>query len=521
MKKISKGTQVFLVSMVLYVGVMVFMLYQVLDSVDPRYRESAEESQVEAAQLLAALVEQDVQGGRIDASRLASLFHSVYARSFSATIYGVEKTRVELRVYVTDAAGVVLYDSTGRDTGADFSNWRDVQLTLAGAYGARTSRDAPDDATSSVMYVGAPVRWQGRVVGMVSVGKPVRSLNRFVQNARGRIMQVGMGASAALLVLVLFIGLWFVRPFRLLREYWHWLYAQPTLRPVAMVRQAVAVLRMASYDMRDAVAGRNYVSDYVQTLTHEFKSPLSGIRGAAELLQEPMDAQQQRHFAENILRDGERIQHTVDRMLELTRLEGRRTLPEKKPVALHSLLHELVSSMQSRAAEKHLYIALNAPTPMTVRGDAYLLERAISNVLDNALAFSPRGTAQQAVAVVVTLHRLRNRAVITVMDNGPGIPDYAQSKVFERFFSLPRPASSGASSNRKSTGLGLALVKEVMELHAGSVRVGNCPPPRGSVPQPVSGVSGAAPDTPIPAATSVEMCTGAYAVLTLTGVIAT
>lgn len=489
MKKISRGTQVFLFSMVLYVAAIVFMLYQVLGSVDPRYRESAEESQVETAQLLASMVEQDIQNGHINTSRLPPLFRSVYGRAFSATIYGVEKSKVELRVYVTDAQGMVLYDSTGRHTGDDFSAWRDVELTLKGAYGARTSRDLPADTNSSVMYVGAPVRWQGEIVGMVGVGKPVRSLNQFVQNARSRIIWVGVGSSLALLALVLFTSLWFVRPFKLLREYARWLYEQPTLNPVAMVRQAVAMLRMASYDMRDAIAGRNYVGDYVQTLTHEFKSPLSGIRGAAELLQEPMSEAQRQHFIGNIQRDSQRIQHTIDRMLELTQLEGRRSLPNRKPVPLHTLLRDVVRAMQTKASSKHVQLALDADagadadagtdaeateaTEATVKGDAYLLERAISNVIDNAIEFSPLGTPQQPAVVNVRLHTRRDKAIITVLDHGTGVPDYAQNKVFDRFYSLPRPDNSGSNSNRKSTGLGLAFVREVVQLHGGKVSLQN------------------------------------------------
>lgn len=473
-------------SIVLYVVAIVYVLYQVLGSVDPRYRESAEESQVEVAQLLASMVEQDVRNGAIDTTRLAPLFRSAYARDFSATIYGVEKSRVELRVYVTDASGTVLYDSTGQNTGADFSGWRDVGLTLAGAYGARTSRDMPVDAQSSVMYVGAPVRWNGDIVGVVSVGKPVRSLNQFVQNARSRIIWVGVGSSLALLALVLVASLWFVRPFKLLREYGRWLREQPSLNPMAMLRQAVAMLRIASYDMRDAIAGRNYVSDYVQTLTHEFKSPLSGIRGAAELLHDEPDmtAQQRQHFVNNIQRDSERIQTTIDRMLELTKLEGRRTLPNRKPVELNTLLQDLVQAMQTKASAKHVHIVLdNSAEPIVVRGDAYLLERAISNIVDNAIEFSPCGTADtpQTVRVNLAAGHQGRKAVVTVRDNGSGIPDYAQNKIFDKFYSLPRPAGSGANSEKKSTGLGLAFVREVAQLHRGSVRLWNAENGTGAV----------------------------------------
>ena len=85
--------------------------------------------------------------------------------------------------------------------------------------------------------------------------------------------------------------------------------------------------------MRDALAGRHYVADYVQTLTHELKSPLSAIRGAAELLREPgMPEADRQRFIANVDRETQRIQELVDRMMELTALERRRTLGPTEPV---------------------------------------------------------------------------------------------------------------------------------------------------------------------------------------------
>ena len=179
------------------IGVVVgiaFVLFRVVSDIDPRYRESAEESLVETSQLLATLVEQDVRDGAIDTTRLDALFKAAYARSFEAQIFNVSKTRVELRAYVTDRRGTVVYDSTGQSLGKDFSQWRDVRLTLKGEYGARTTLDIPGDADSAVMYMAAPVHWvntaqsagSGEIIGSVTVGKPVQTFGQFVTAARSR-----------------------------------------------------------------------------------------------------------------------------------------------------------------------------------------------------------------------------------------------------------------------------------------------------------------------------------------------
>ncbi|RYF52894.1 MAG: two-component system sensor histidine kinase CreC, partial [Comamonadaceae bacterium] len=188
----SRRTRIFIGILLIYTAGIAFLLYRVVLDIDPRYRESAEESLVETTQLMASLVEQDVIAGAINTARLEPVFRSLYAREFSAQIYNLHKNRVELRAYVTDRNGRVLFDSLGRATGADYSQWSDVSRSLAGIYGARTSRDVENDPRTSVMFVGAPIRWNNEIVGVVSVGKPVQSFGQFVEDARARTIWVGV-----------------------------------------------------------------------------------------------------------------------------------------------------------------------------------------------------------------------------------------------------------------------------------------------------------------------------------------
>ncbi|MFT3718388.1 two-component system sensor histidine kinase CreC [Pseudorhodoferax sp.] len=465
----SRRTRIFLGILAIYCAGIAFLLFRVVGDIDPRYRESAEESLVDTANLLASLIEQDVQGERIDAARLAPLVQSLYARQFDAQIYGLRKTRVELRVYVTDAEGRVLFDAdrqgTNRHLGEDFIGWRDVRYTLDGLYGARTSRDAANDPASSVMYVAAPIRSRDRVtIGVVSVGKPLQSFGRFVQDARWRTIWVGVGSAAALLVLSLIVSAWLVRPFGLVRDYLAWARGQPRLRPGPMLRHAAALLRAGVHETRDALTGRNTVADHVATLTHEIKSPLSAIRGAAELLEDAaMPAPERERFLAHIARETQRIQEIVDRMMELTALESRRVLAHARAVPLAPLLEELAAGHQAAAAARGLRIELALAARPTAWGDPFLLRRAVSNLLANALDFAPAGTA-----VALALDADGRQARITVRDHGPGIPDYARHRVFEKFYSLARPASG-----KKSTGLGLAFVREIAQQHGGQARLEN------------------------------------------------
>jgi two-component system, OmpR family, sensor histidine kinase CreC len=448
-----------------------WLMWRLLADIDPRYRESAEESLVEVAHLMASQIERrwDERAVTpaepvIDVAVLEPLFRDLYARELDAEIFGFRKTRIELRMTVVDAQGRVVFDSLGRSVGEDHARWRDVKLALEGKYGARTTPDLLNDATTAVMYVAAPLKHDGQIVGAVSVGKPAQSFGQFVEAARKKTIVIGITSVLAVALLVVILSLWLVRPFGLIADYVRYVRAQRTLSLPRLTRRALHTLGAAYGEMRDALVGRNYVADYVQTLTHELKSPLSAIRGAAELLHErEMPAEDRARFVANIERETARIQELVDRMMELAALESRRTLERSAPVALRALLEERVASANAAGAPRGIAVTLDASADAVVEGDALLLQRAVGNLLDNALDFSTDGGR-----IEVTLSVSGRDAQVRVRDHGPGIPDYADERVFEKFYSLARPGTQ-----RKSTGLGLPFVREIAALHGGRIALRN------------------------------------------------
>lgn len=465
----TKRNRVFVAVLLAYALGLGLLMWRLLGDIDPRYRESAEESMVETAHLLASLIEQQ-SGDVIDAQMLRPTFEALRERRVQADIFGFIKTRVELRAVVVDASGRVLFDSTGRSEGADFSRWRDVSRTLRGEYGARLTLDVEGRPESGVMYVAAPIRRHGQIVGAVSVGKPTQSFGQFVEAARQKTLWVGLASATAVVVLMLILSIWLVRPWGLASDYLRFARAQPGFSLPRLARRAWSTVGAAYTEMRDALAGRDHVADYVQTLTHELKSPLSAIRGAAELLHEPMAQADRARFLGNIERETLRIQALVDRMMELAAVESLRRLESAVVLDLRVLVTELHASAAASGVQRQIGVRLQhgeVPDGMScmVLGDAFLLQRAISNLLDNALDFSPKGSC-----VTLGIQCARGRVEVHVQDSGPGIPDYADDKVFERFYSLPRP-----HTGRKSTGLGLPFVRQIATLHGGRVSLRNAP----------------------------------------------
>jgi two-component system sensor histidine kinase CreC len=216
--------------------------------------------------------------------------------------------------------------------------------------------------------------------------------------------------------------------------------------------------------MRDALEGRQHAERYTQVLAHEVKAPLAAIRGAAELLEEEMPAEQRRKFMANIRGEAARIQQIVERLLELSSLEARKALRQTEPMAVAGLIDEVSDAMRP-AFEGARVNLIREAVDAQVTGERVLLREALVNLVQNALDFSPSGAVVRLKA-----SRETNRILFTVEDEGPGVPDYAKARVFERFYSLPRPGST-----RKSTGLGLALVREIAHLHGGDAMLENRP----------------------------------------------
>ena len=475
----SRRTRIFVGIFVVYLAAVAFLLQRVTADLDPRYRESAEESLVDTANLLATLLERNTFNGVIPTDDLERTLTHLARRPIYARIFDIEKTAVDLHVYVTDRNGIVLFDSRGRDVGQDFLAWRDVQLTLTGAYGARTTLLDEADPASAVMYVGAAIRERDAartlglgpsilagedIVGMVSVGKPVAAFLPFIANARQKLLLVGLISVGAFALLLLLATLWLVRPFGLLRDVWLAVRREGG-SPLVLARRLTHALRTAFAEARDTLAGRSYVDEYVQTLAHELKSPLAAIRGAAELLREPMPEATREKFTGNIEEQTQRAQAMIDRLLELSNLERRGALEKTENVDLVALLMAVREEQQATAQQRQVTLELALPARASLDGDTFLLHRALANLVRNAVDFAPAGST--VTLGIVPQHK---RWQLMVRDRGPGLPDYAQGRVFERFYSLPRP-----DGGRKSTGLGLAFVREVAALHGGSASLVNHP----------------------------------------------
>lgn len=463
----------------LIVGLAAFLTLRVfVQEVKPGVRQAMEDTLADTAQVLALLAADDMQQGHIGDGAFARRVATLASVPVDATIWGVHKDTIHYRVTITDSRGIVRFDSAGTAAGADHSRWNDVARTLQGKYGARSTRTDPDDEDSTVMHVAAPIRADdaggtphgGPIIGVLTVSKPNRVMAPFIDRSRQKILLHGLLLMGCAFVIGLACTLWLVHGLRRLQRYARAVAAGERAEMPLRGAGELAELGRAVETMRLRLEDKQYVEHYIHTLTHEMKSPLAAIGGAAELLQEEMPADDRRRFAANIQGQTRRLELMIGKLLMLAAVEQKQQLDASEPVALLPLLEAIVEACEPRARQRGVTLH-RQPRPEgfgapVVSGDPFLLHQALANLLDNALDFSPaHGTVDIAV-----LPGAAGMIDIRITDDGPGIPAYAQGRLFERFYSLPRP-----NGRDKSTGLGLCLVREVAALHHGHIAVENRP----------------------------------------------
>lgn len=462
MVSINLNLRVFLVYFAL-IGVAAYWGFSVVSSqVKPTIRQATEETLVEMSNVLAEFA----LPVALNPQRQHSFSQHVdnfLKRSYNATIFGVQKEDASIRIYMTNATGSVIYDSASLAMGQDYSQWNDVYLTLQGKYGARSSERISGDKTSSVMHVAAPIMHQGVIVGVLTVAKSNQSLRPFFALINSKLKYWG----GLFLVLSLLAGAvlsyWLTGSIRKLVVYAKQLTKGQDCEPPRLGESELASLASAMKNMREQLSGKEYVEEYLLTMTHEMKSPLSAIMGAAELINCSMPDKDLDHFTANIVLESQRLNGFIQRMLEVARVENLSHLEKTQPVDLNHLITAVVAQKQIEADHKEITLLLNCEGDVSIAGNEFMLQQVVDNLIGNAMEFSP---AQGRISILCQSEV--NAVIIEVTDEGVGIPDYALERVFERFYSLPRPLSG-----KRSSGLGLTFSKRAIELHGGKIVLEN------------------------------------------------
>lgn len=351
-----------------------------------------------------------------------------------------------------------------RDDLADPGSAREVRDALLGRYGA-TTRIAPDDDHRVTLYIAIPIRIDGTVVGAVLVSQSTSRILSALYAVRLDVLRVFLASLTVAVGLSLVVATTIVRPLARLRR-----RAEAILDRRGRLTGSFEPGRRADEigDLERALAELTRrleqhllsTESFASDVAHEFKNPLASIRTATDLALEVEDEGQRRRFLGMIQRDVSRLERLLSDARDVSRIDARLDEEEREAIAVDELLSGLVESFRLRGSAVQFVLAL-ADHQVVVNASTTRLAQVFENVLANAVSFSPEGGT-----VTVTIRRQGARAVVTIADDGPGIPTEHAERIFNRFFSY-RPDHGGAEAGH--TGLGLAIVRAIVEGYGGSV----------------------------------------------------
>jgi len=310
-------------------------------------------------------------------------------------------------------------------------------------------------------------------------------------NGRSYLVQIGVSLSPRDTALshLFRISLWLVPAGTLLALLLGWWMAKRVLRPVEALSAAARDIGISELHRRLPVRGAGdeldrlaiafnevlerlekavaQMKDFTASISHELRTPLTALRGEAEIALAHAGAESEcRRVLESQLEEFEKLSRMINQMLTLARAEAGQIELARETANLSALARSLVEQMEPVASTKDISLTARSGADVIVTGDTSWLERAVLNLIDNAIKFTPEGGV-----VEVRVRTQGSEAILEVIDNGIGISPQAMPRVFERFYR----GDPSRSSEIEGAGLGLSLVEWIVREHRGRVGVESRP----------------------------------------------
>lgn len=456
--------------------------------VKPTAQQVVEDTLIDSTQILASIASpilSDVYQHNLNATNkplgrqqkklqeFSKQIDQAFSLPINAKVWRNHKKDLDFHIYITDDKGIVIYDSQHQALGADYSRWNDVYKTLKGQYGARASQIKPNDPSSSVMYIAAPIYLNQTVasqtsktnpiIGVLTIGKPSASLLPYLDNTYTQMINVALWVGLSSMILAGLVAMWIRRSIFLVNRYTQSL-AQDVNKPKFYLASELNQLSNSIAKMREDLENKAYVTQYVHTLTHELKSPITAIQASSELMMDELPIEDREQFGNNILHQCQKLKTLVDQMLLLAKLEQPNFKLNLIQINLANFIDELITQNQSKIKLQDINFEILVDSDICIKADKFWFEHAVQNLLENAIHFCDekiiiRSDKEQGSAKTIAL---------SIFNTGKHVEDYALPKLFDRYFSVPKSTQS-----KKGTGIGLTLVKEVVEKHHWSVDIKN------------------------------------------------
>jgi two-component system, OmpR family, sensor histidine kinase ChvG len=344
------------------------------------------------------------------------------------------------------------------------AHWPEAQAAIARGRPATALRQAPEG--SPFVSAATPVAGDGGAVLLLTVN--ARDIRADVRRERLTLGIILFGAILFSVLLSLFLARTIVRPLHRLARAAHQVRLgrarEVDVPKLPRRRDEIGLLARALHDMTQSLRDRIDATEaFAADVTHELKNPLASLRSAVDSLELVEDPDLRRQLLDVLRQDVVRLDRLVVDIAEVSRLDAELSRARFEPVDLGPMIEEMLPIWEGRASQAGARLAFARPRlgSAVVMGEQSRLARALDNIVDNAISFSPGGLVEIAAT------KLGEAVIVSVEDEGPGVPPAAREAIFNRFHSI-RP--EGEAFGRHS-GLGLAIAKAIVEGHDGRIMV--------------------------------------------------
>jgi len=364
-------------------------------------------------------------------------------------------------IVVVDSYAAVIFDSLSADADGEIRATASITEALGG-----THHSAVSDDRSNAIEIAPIVDDGGNVVGAVMMSQPIVGLDELVSAVNSGTVQFTLLIGLIVVIVVIFIAQWFMRPMRRIL-----LSAQRISNGHLDERVAIngndefAELGLAINDMTHKLAQVETVrQEFVSNVSHELKTPLSGIKVLSESLihQGGLENEVHLEFLTDITMEVDRMTDIVNDLLMLVRMDESEMPLKTSQFSLNKTLEDVIKRLSPLAHSSDIKIEFAELKQVNIEADEMKISLAISNLVENAIKYNNPGGI-----TAVTLDSDNKSAFVTVADNGVGISEENQAKIFTRFFRVDK----GRDRETGGTGLGLAITHKTILLHKGSIKL--------------------------------------------------
>ncbi|WP_416897932.1 MAG: stimulus-sensing domain-containing protein [Minwuia sp.] len=317
--------------------------------------------------------------------------------------------------------------------------------------------------------VAVPVQALKRVLGAVVLTVDSREIDAAVR--REQAATLGVFAFAALITFLLsvFLSRSIIRPIQRLSQAADRVRTRggrsADIPDLSRRHDEIGDLSMSLKEMTTALNARvGAIEAFAADVAHELKNPLTSLRSAIETLERAEKPEQREQLTRIVLQDIGRLNRLISEISDASRIDAEMGRIEREPVDIGRMVLDLKEVLQSGAGGVRIEVDVAKGDPLTIIGAEHRLGQVLRNLVDNAVSFSPEGGT-----VTVRVVYEKGQVVLSVEDEGPGVPEEAKGKIFERFYS-ERPATETFGSH---SGLGLNICRQIVEAHGGTIEVEN------------------------------------------------